>query len=154
MLNKKNALAVKLFLARFPIFYVVGAVVLLRIATAIYDLAAAAPLSTLLHIPTAMDSRPRAVIHIGPHKTGSSYIQQKMCLSKSFLASRQWTVPICAQCTNCFDKHFAGVAFELQRKQRLAEVFSCVPDPVECFKKAIEVVCVHFPFFFPLRTSL
>jgi hypothetical protein len=83
-------------------------------------------------------SKPRAILHIGPHKVASSYIQAKLCEERDLLESIGFTVPIAKTCEKCQAKHFAGVAAQLRGSMPKAEKFGCSPDPVADLKEALK----------------
>jgi hypothetical protein len=86
---------------------------------------------------TIKSTRPRAILHIGPHKVASTYIQTKLCEEKDLLESIGFTVPIAKSCKVCSAKHFAGAAFELQKNMDRARLFSCSPSPVTDLKDSL-----------------
>ena len=57
---------------------------------------------------------PRAVVHIGPHKTGSSSIQEAMCRNEEFLRAHGWVLPICRHCGPCSAKVFVHIPSEIR----------------------------------------
>jgi hypothetical protein len=83
-------------------------------------------------------TRPRAILHIGPHKVASTYIQTKLCEERDLLKSIRFTVPIAKPC-KCQAKHFAGVAAQLRGDMNKAEKFKCFLDPVADLKYALKL---------------
>jgi len=83
-------------------------------------------------------TRPRAILHIGPHKVASTYIQTKLCEERDLLESMGFTVPITKRC-KCRAKHFAGVAAQLRGDMNKAEQFGCSLDPVADLKYALKL---------------
>lgn len=59
--------------------------------------------------------KPRAFVHIGPRKTGSSYIQAKLCDEEEELARANVIIPITPACRPkvCYPEHFSRLAYQL-----------------------------------------
>lgn len=89
--------------------------------------------------------RPRAVLHFGPHKTGSSSLQWKLCEKRAELEQAGWMYPICPACngsiaaggSSCISKSFAGLAFQLQGVDR--SIFKCSEDELQCLRDVLEM---------------
>jgi len=83
--------------------------------------------------------RRRVVLHVGPHKTGSTQIQVGMCEHIRVLAKFNWSVPICKDCDKCMPKMFAGVAFHYGGNQRQSEFWGCGSvNIVSCIMHAMQ----------------
>jgi len=88
--------------------------------------------------------RPRAVLHFGPHKTGSSSLQWKLCEKRAELEQAGWIYPICPACnrsiaaggSSCISKSFAGLAFQLQGSDR--SIFKCSEDELQCLQDVLK----------------
>lgn len=88
--------------------------------------------------------RPRAVLHFGPHKTGSSSLQWKLCEKRAELEEAGWIYPICPACnrsiaaggSQCISKSFAGLAFQLQGADRT--IFKCSEDELQCLQDVLK----------------
>ena len=84
----------------------------------------------------ADDSRPRAVVHIGPHKTASTHIQVESCHHREALLQGGWFWPTCTQCSKCTASH--GLAFHLMNDSIGLQQYGCTDDEIGCFKKALD----------------
>lgn len=72
--------------------------------------------------------RGRAILHIGPHKVASTYLQAKLCQERDTLEQLGYAIPIADTCKKCRAKHFAGVAFQLKGETNKAGRYSCSSD--------------------------
>lgn len=90
--------------------------------------------------PTYSGGTPlRAVIHIGPHKTGTTALQMQMCEGMATLATHGWALPICSACGECKPKHFAGVALHLRGGASGGVMeYGCTTDAIGCFREAVD----------------
>lgn len=80
----------------------------------------------------------RAVVHIGPHKTGTTFIQEMLCEHEVQLGKLGWVVPTCPSCGGCFSKQFAGLALELRGDIQKKKWRSCGVKPSTCFAERLE----------------
>lgn len=80
---------------------------------------------------------PRAVIHVGPHKTATSYIQVSVCRHVSHLEQHGWVLPLCAQCgqQQCSPKAFANLAVQFANDTAR---WDCAVDAISCFRGALQ----------------
>jgi hypothetical protein len=76
------------------------------------------------------------VLHIGPHKVASSYIQVNMCSNSSLLEAVGLEIPLPEGCT-CKPKRFASLALSLQNRSTDASKFSCSNDPIADFSNSL-----------------
>ena len=92
-----------------------------------------------------MSRKPRAILHIGPHKTSSTYIQYKLCEAQDQLAREGFVIPIAKSCSEdqqkqCHAKHFAGVAGQLQGDMKMAQTYGCSSDPLADLKDSLQSI--------------
>ena len=100
------------------------------------------PTPLLANASKSASTKPRAILHIGPHKTSSTYIQSKLCEAKDQLAREGFEIPIAMSCPaeqqkQCRTKHFAGVASQLQGNMVHAQRFGCSLDPLTDLNEAL-----------------
>jgi hypothetical protein len=85
--------------------------------------------------------RKTAIVHIGPHKTGSSYFQRQLCAHSAELESFGYRLAVCPDCHKCTPKHFYGLGVTLANRtadtQLMASSFSCSNDAVACFQRSL-----------------
>lgn len=91
-----------------------------------------------LHGGTGTNKQRRAVVHIGPHKTGTTHFQQMLCKNSELLRMKGWIVPTCNRCKSCSAKQFAAVAFEFQERLDLAKPYKCGVRPSLCLAGVIQ----------------
>ena len=77
----------------------------------------------------------RCILHIGPHKTSTTYIQNKLCEERGKLEEMGYIVPLGKVCE---DKCFAGMAGQLRGDLGMARRHGCSPDPISGFKKELQ----------------
>ena len=68
-----------------------------------------------------VSKRPRAIPHIGHHKTSTTYIQSKLCKAQDQLAQEVFVIPVAKSCpeeeqTQCYVKPFHGRCSTLTRQ--------------------------------------
>jgi hypothetical protein len=81
---------------------------------------------------------PRAVVHIGPHKTGSSSIQEAMCRNEEFLRAHGWALPKCRHCAEVlYPKVYSLLAFAIRPSIRLNKQEQPPGCDLPCFRDAI-----------------
>lgn len=95
--------------------------------------------------PKTANSKPRAILHIGPHKTSSTYIQSKLCEAQDQLAREGFVIPVSKSCpaveqNQCHTKHFAGVAAQLRGDMVTAHRFGCSSDPLADLNDALSSI--------------
>lgn len=90
-----------------------------------------------LHGGKVTTKQRRAVVHIGPHKTGTTHFQEMLCRNSEFLREKGWIVPTCDRCRSCSAKQFAAVAFEFQERLDLAKPYKCGVRPSLCLAGVI-----------------
>lgn len=80
---------------------------------------------------------PRVVLHVGPHKTASSYVQSAVCKHEDHLRQNGWVLPLCAKCgqEQCGQKSFAPLAWQLADGARR---WGCATDAVSCFRESLQ----------------
>ena len=90
-----------------------------------------------LHGGKGTNTQRRAVVHIGPHKTGTTHFQEMLCSNSELLRMKGWIVPTCDRCKSCFAKQFAAVAFEFQERFDRAKPYKCGVRPSLCLASVI-----------------
>lgn len=61
------------------------------------------------------DPRPKCWLHVGPHKTGTTFIQYSIMETKDSLASLGVYLPVCAACAATMPvKHWAAFGVQLK----------------------------------------
>jgi hypothetical protein len=90
---------------------------------------------------TSSSHLPLLFLHVGPHKTGTSYFQRQLCQNQDALAEQGYRLPVCKRCHSCTPKHFAGLALQLANRSvsewKASSMFACAPDAVACFQEAL-----------------
>lgn len=81
------------------------------------------------------NSKPRAILHIGPHKTSTTYIQSKILETQDQLNQEGFYIPAAKTCPEGQEaqwniKHFAGVAGHLKGDMKMARRYGCSSDPL------------------------
>ena len=74
-----------------------------------------------------------ALVHIGPHKTSSTYIQSQICQNIAELKALKLDVPLCDHSTHCANKHFSELAQQLDQGANVKGVH----DAAKCFLDAL-----------------
>lgn len=79
---------------------------------------------------------PRAVVHVGPHKTATLFIQTSVCRHAAHLQQHGWVLPLCAQCgqQQCSPKVFAHLAWQFHNDTLR---WSCPVDAISCFREGL-----------------
>lgn len=80
-------------------------------------------------------SKPRAILHIGPHKTSSTYIQSKIFETQDQLKQEGFVIPVAKTCPEGQQvqwniKHFAGVAGNLKGDMEMTRRYGCSSNPL------------------------
>ena len=93
----------------------------------------------------AVSRKPRAILHIGPHKTSSTYIQTRLCRAQDQLAQEGFMIPIAKSCSEeqlaqSYVKHFAGVAAQLRGNMKMASSFGCSLNPLADLDEAVRSI--------------
>ena len=91
-----------------------------------------------LHGGKVASKQRRAVVHIGPHKTGTTHFQEMLCKNSELLRMKGWRVPTCDRCKSCFAKQFAAVAFEFQERFDFAKPYKCGVRPSLCLAGVLQ----------------
>lgn len=81
----------------------------------------------------------RCILHIGPHKTSTTYILTKLCQERDTLKEMGYIVPLGKACEGkCSPTRFAGMAGQLRGNMEIARRFGCSLDPINDFKEALQ----------------
>jgi len=84
--------------------------------------------------------KPKLFLHIGAHKTGSSYIKYQMMRSRDFLLQRGIMLPMgCYGDTNSPSSLFRAVAMQLQG-MKIPEAKNCPENPLGDLTRTLESI--------------
>lgn len=84
---------------------------------------------------TSSIPKPRAVLHVGPHKVASTYVQSRICEEDDLLDKLQFVNPT----TKKARKQTACVALQLQKSDKIHRVNpTCPLDPIAELKRGLQ----------------